>query len=204
MSVSALQGWRATKEKAEKELLSKRKRKRWQECCGYCENCITIELCITRFRCTCFSRLKVPGKPDAKSLGTNSKGTIQLVYATSNEYPGKERTIAWKITSQKSSQRTPCAMKFEDRSHEETERQQRCARGKAWDLAKNTNSKKKKRLHSVLPRRNGYSRLRQQKSRSSSLGETLWGSWVYIPRRHLHHRSQYRRTEKTEILKIQY
>ena len=34
-------------------------------------------------------------------------------------------------------QRTPCAMKFEDRSHEETERQQRCARSKAWDLAKN-------------------------------------------------------------------
>ena len=28
-------------------------------------------------------------------------------------------------------------MKFEDRSHEETERQQRCARSKAWDLAKN-------------------------------------------------------------------
>ena len=28
-------------------------------------------------------------------------------------------------------------MKFEDRSHEETERQQRCARSKAWSLAKN-------------------------------------------------------------------
>ena len=27
-------------------------------------------------------------------------------------------------------------MKFEDRSHEETERQQRCARSKAWNLAK--------------------------------------------------------------------
>ena len=40
-------------------------------------------------------------------------------------------------------QRSPYAMKFEDRSHEETEIQQRCARGKAWNLAKNTNSKKK-------------------------------------------------------------
>ena len=29
-------------------------------------------------------------------------------------------------------------MKFENRSHEETERQQRCARSKAWNLAKNT------------------------------------------------------------------
>ena len=28
-------------------------------------------------------------------------------------------------------------MKFEDRSHEETDRQQRCARSKAWNLAKN-------------------------------------------------------------------
>ena len=28
-------------------------------------------------------------------------------------------------------------MNFEDRSHEETERQQRCARRKAWNLAKN-------------------------------------------------------------------
>ena len=28
-------------------------------------------------------------------------------------------------------------MNFEDLSHEETERQQRCARSKAWNLAKN-------------------------------------------------------------------
>ena len=33
-------------------------------------------------------------------------------------------------------QRSPFSMKFEDRSQEETERQQRCARGKAWNLAK--------------------------------------------------------------------
>ena len=41
-----------------------------------------------------------------------------------------------KIQDKNPYQRTPCAMKFEDRSHEETERQQRCARSKAWDLAK--------------------------------------------------------------------
>ena len=34
-------------------------------------------------------------------------------------------------------QRSPYAMKYEDWSHEETERQQRCARSKAWNLAKN-------------------------------------------------------------------
>ena len=35
-------------------------------------------------------------------------------------------------------------MKFEDGSHEETERQQRCARSEAWNLAKNRNKRKDK------------------------------------------------------------
>ena len=39
-------------------------------------------------------------------------------------------------------QRSPYAMKFEDWSHEETERQQRCARSKAWNFAKNKNKLK--------------------------------------------------------------
>ena len=38
--------------KPQKEQLPKKKTKRCQECCGYCEKCITIGLCITRFRCT--------------------------------------------------------------------------------------------------------------------------------------------------------
>ena len=41
-------------------------------------------------------------------------------------------------------QRSPYAMKFEDRSHEETERQQRCTRSKAWNLAKNMYKLKEK------------------------------------------------------------
>ena len=41
-------------------------------------------------------------------------------------------------------QRSPHAMKFEDRSHKETERQQRCARSKAWNLAKNIYKLKEK------------------------------------------------------------
>ena len=35
-------------------------------------------------------------------------------------------------------------MIFEDRSHEETERQQRCARSKAWNLVKNIYKLKEK------------------------------------------------------------
>ena len=41
-------------------------------------------------------------------------------------------------------QRSPFAMKFEDRSQEGTERQERCARGKAWNLAKNIYNLKEK------------------------------------------------------------
>ena len=41
-------------------------------------------------------------------------------------------------------QRSPYATKFEDRSHEETEIQERCAQSKAWDLAKNMYKLKEK------------------------------------------------------------
>ena len=41
-------------------------------------------------------------------------------------------------------QRSPYAIKFEDRSHEETERQQRCARSKVWNLAKSIYKLKEK------------------------------------------------------------
>ena len=44
-----------------------------------------------------------PGKPDAKSLGTDSKITIHSVYATSSKYPRKQRSIAEQNTSQTSS-----------------------------------------------------------------------------------------------------
>ena len=57
-------------------------------------------------------------------------GPIRRVRFTRSTYPGQKRNIAWKNTS-------PYAIKFEDRSHEETERQERCAQSKAWDLAKN-------------------------------------------------------------------
>ena len=68
--------------------------------------------------------------PMQKVLGLIRKGTIHSVYATSSKYPGKERTIAWKNTSQKSS------------PAKSLERQQRCARSKAWNLAENKNKLK--------------------------------------------------------------
>ena len=80
---------------------SKKKRKRRQKCSGYCDNFISVGLCLARHGCIGFSKRKTaPEKPDAKSLGIDSKNTIRSVNATSSEYPGKERTIAWKNTSQ--------------------------------------------------------------------------------------------------------
>ena len=81
----------------------KRKRKRRQKCCVCCEeNCTTSGLRLAKLGHIGFSKRRTgPEKPDAKSLGTNSKSTVHSVCATSSEYPGKERTIAWKNTSQK-------------------------------------------------------------------------------------------------------
>ena len=85
----------------ERPLFTEKKRKRRQECGGYCENCATIELRLARLGSIGFSKRKtVPVKPDAKSPGTVSKNTVRSVYATSRKHPGKERTIAWKNTSQ--------------------------------------------------------------------------------------------------------
>ena len=62
-------------------------------------------------------------------------------------------------------QRSPYALKFEDRSQEETQRQERCARSKAWNLAKNMYKlKAEDKAAFYFPARNGYSRLCQQKS----------------------------------------
>ena len=55
-------------------------------------------------------------------------------------------------------ERSPYGVNFEDRSHEESERQQRWARSKVWNLRNIfTSSKKKTRLHSTFARKNGCS-----------------------------------------------
>ena len=55
-----------------------------------------------------------------------------------DEYNSQElRSIMQKFKSNVPHQRSPHAVKFEDRSQEEIERQERCARGHAWRLAKN-------------------------------------------------------------------
>ena len=116
---------------------SQRKRKRRQKCCSYCETCTTLGLCLARLRIIEISkRRRVSGETRCqKSCDRFEKyGSLSLRYV--KQVSGKKRTIAWKKVKNLH-QRSPYAMKFEDRSQEETERQQRCVRGKAWNLAKN-------------------------------------------------------------------
>ena len=69
-------------------------------------------------------------------------------------------------------QQSPHAFKFEDRSDEETERQQRSAQGKAWNFAKIfTSSKRTRRLHSSRLQKSGFFQVPQQESWR---GASLW------------------------------
>ena len=83
-----------------------------------------------------------------------------------------------KIQVESLHQRSPYTLKFEDRSQEETEgRNSHVPDARLGALPKTyTNSKRKTKLHSTRPRKNGYSWLRQQKSRRK---ESLW--WILEP-----------------------
>ena len=126
---------------------------------------LTIGLCITGLGCTRFSRNKrVSGRPDAESLERNSKSSIHWVHATSS-MRGKKGPSLGK-TKVVPRQRSPCAPKFEDRSHEESGRQQRCAQSKAWDLAIiYTSSKRTTGLRSSHLQRSGFFQVPHQESR---------------------------------------
>ena len=82
-------------------------------------------------------RREVPGNPRQKVLGSTRR--VRFTESTHRQASIRENkgTSLGKIQVKSPHQRSPYAMKFEDRSQEETERQQRCARGKAWNVAKN-------------------------------------------------------------------
>ena len=82
------------------------------------------------------------GNPVQKGLG--SIGKVRFTQSTLRQASIREMKgpSLGKIQVKHPHQRSPYAMKFEDWSHEETERQQRCARSKAWNFAKNKNKLK--------------------------------------------------------------
>ena len=134
--------------KATKELrLSKKKEtKRRQECLGYCEKCITIGLWITRPGVIGFSKMQTSqGETRCKkSLDRFEEyDSLSLRYVKHVSRKRKDHCLE-KIQVKNPHQRSPYAMKFEDRFQEETERQQRCAQSKAWNLAKSIQVQRKR------------------------------------------------------------
>ena len=130
--------------KSRKKLLPKKKRKRRQECCGHCEKCITLGLCITRFM---HSFLKVESLGETRCRKSwNRIQRVRLSKSTLRHASIREKKgpSLGKINVKVPHQRSLHAMKFEDRSRGETERQQRCAWSKAWNLAKNIYKLKEK------------------------------------------------------------
>ena len=97
-----------------------------------------------------------PGKSDAR-LGSNWKNTIHSVYAASSRYPGKERTIAEKkkIQVKIPHQRSPCAMKFDDRSRKRLKDNSDVPEARRVILLKNMYKLKRKRQSYILLARGG-------------------------------------------------
>ena len=77
------------------------------------------------------SILREPGRLGSKHAVKFSKGTWHQMYI--RERKGPSRGIIQKCAPH---ERSLCAPKFEERSHEETLHQEGCARKAAWDLAK--------------------------------------------------------------------
>ena len=84
------------------------------------------------------------GNPMQKVLGSIRK--VRFAQSTPRQASIREKKgpSLGEIHVKHPHQRIPYAIKFEDRSHEETGRQQRCAWSKAWNLAKNIYKLKEK------------------------------------------------------------
>ena len=70
-----------------------------------------------------------------KNLGTEAQCAILKRYTTPHENSGQKGPSQGVIRHTGSLERSPPAPKFEDRSEEETLKQERCARRDAWNMA---------------------------------------------------------------------
>ena len=131
-----------------------------------CENCTSVVLCLARLGASGFSKRRTgPGKPNAKSLGTNTKNTSHTVYATSRSIREKKGPSLGKKNKSKFlisevptlwNLRTDLRKWLIDRSD--------VPEARIGTLPKTcTSSKRKTKLHSTHCRKNGYCRLPQQK-----------------------------------------
>ena len=96
----------------------------WQNWSGYIEKCMTIGLRISGYRA---AGILTDFTEEPKVLGPIRECSLQKGRRWC-KLPRKRRSVARKNQVKSSHQRSPYAMKFEER----------CARGNAWKLAKNS------------------------------------------------------------------
>ena len=107
------------------------KRKRRPKCCIYCKNCFSIGLCLARLRAITTSE-----KRDVtKSFGI-SPSALRQARIRENKGPSLGK-VQVQIARQRS-------MTLKEKFQEETERQERCVRSKAWNLARDVYKLKQK------------------------------------------------------------
>ena len=114
-----------------KAIVPQKRRKSDDKNAVACDKCTSIGLCLARFGVPGFSKTHtVPKVLRSIRRVRFTQSTLRQAGIRENKGPSLGK-IQVKIPHQ----RSPYAMKFEDRSQEETQRQQRCAQSKAWNLA---------------------------------------------------------------------
>ena len=152
------------KKAKERLLFPKKKSKRRQECCGNCESVPQLG-CVSQDSEAVVSQR---GKQSWRNQMQKVLGPIRRVRFTQSTLrqasirENKGPSLG-KIQVKLPHQRSPYAVKFEDRAQEETARQQRCAQSEAWNLAKNIYKLKEKDKTTILLAlgRNGFCWLHQ-------------------------------------------
>ena len=136
-------GWRTAQLKVWKEW--------WQKCSGYSEKYTTIGLRISGYGA---AEIFIDFAEELKHTETNPICSIHQSRIASRHH-SRPKSIAWNDLPRWSSSAQSNAPKFEDRSQEETEWQERCAREAAWRLAKNIlKSKEKNKTANFSPSEN--------------------------------------------------
>ena len=128
-----------------------------------------------------FRRGKQAGETRFKVLGPIRR--IRFTQSTLHQASivEKEGPPLGKMNAKLPHQRSPYSMKFEDKSREETERQQRCARSRAWNFDPK-HLQAQRRRHgciSSFPRRNGNSWLRQQRAVGKRVCGRFWSEYAH-------------------------
>ena len=153
------------KEKAEKERLSKRRESDDKNAVAIVKSVPQLG-CVSQIQMHSFLKVESFGEARCRKSWNQFKRYDLLSLRHVKRVSGKKKGPSLgKITVKVPHQQSPYAVKFEDRSHEETERQQRCARSKAWNLAKNIHKfKEKDKATFYFPAEEWVLRPRQQKS----------------------------------------